>query len=209
MVRRLFVYVTDNDMDNYLLNKSHRSYKYANYRKNLANFYQNGGLFVCNANIPHDFLAKASKSQPNNDLIFVVANKLFSKSIATTCSSFATGNPNCHISIFEAFPSMTSIGTWDVDCYYWDLKERAYLPLEGASTNNGSLKTASYHERLIKDPQLERIVFVRQIRDWLLLNTKCSATVYIDKEYIIYSDGDISINPDVKDIPEYIKFASL
>lgn len=96
-----------------------------------------------------------------------------------------------------------------VDFYYWDLKKNDRQILPALVETTLEERTASlFAKDLITNDTAARMAYLQMIREWILLNSKCSAPVFIDKEYDIHSDGDIAINPDVTEIPDYIKFAS-
>ncbi len=62
-----------------------------------------------------------------------------------------------------------------------------------------------FSEDLITEDKSIRMAYLWMIREWLYLNANCLQPVFIDKDFTIYSDGEIVINPDVAhSIPNYI-----
>lgn len=102
--------------------------------------------------------------------------------------------------IKEAFPVTI------VDFYYWDEEENDYLRLSERYETVLEERTASlFAKDLITNDKGSRIALCQMIREWLLLNAKCSKPVYIDKDFSIYSEGPIEFKSDIKEpIPEYI-----
>ncbi|MBO4341422.1 MAG: hypothetical protein J5835_08355 [Bacteroidales bacterium] len=99
---RLFVYVTDDDMHNYLsaVNRSTGSFN-PSFRIPLSQFYKNGGPFPVTLppTMPPSFYTQANHSFNPASPFTISANMVFSRSIYTVCPVFLNGN--CHISIFE------------------------------------------------------------------------------------------------------------
>ena len=92
-----------------------------------------------------------------------------------------------------------------------EIVEKWEIPTDTSNNGENILKILSkaYQEWLIKDIKGTEMDNLRNIREWLILNTRCSKPVYIDKEYIIHSEGEIVINADAaQHIPEYIKITS-
>ena len=103
----------------------------------------------------------------------------------------------------EAFPVS------EVDFYYWDSQTNKFqiLPAPQKEKKEDALRifSAENRERLITETKSLEITLYRMIREWLLLNANCSQPVYIDKDYIIRSEGDIFINADaLTQIPDFI-----
>ena len=104
VVRRLFVYVTDDEMHNYLSYKS-KEKKNEVYRNSLSSFYADGGKFICNKNkgyITFFDSANSSFGKTTATSFCVMATKrLFIEARQLNCPSFQNGN--CYISLFEVF----------------------------------------------------------------------------------------------------------
>ena len=98
---RLFVYVTDDDMHNYLSAvNSYTGSINQSFRIPLSQFYQNGGtLSVTQPPMPPSFYTQANHSFNPASPFTISANMVFSRSIYTVCPVFMNGN--CHISIYE------------------------------------------------------------------------------------------------------------
>ena len=59
---------------------------------------------------------------------------------------------------------------------------------------------------LIEDDEPAKNALRQMIREWLLINTICQSSVYIENDFSIRSSAPILINPDAKQsIPDYIK----
>lgn len=97
-----------------------------------------------------------------------------------------------------------------VDFYYWDAEKNNYQILTGPSkTTLAERSSGLFKEDLITNDKPTRLAYFRMIREWLILNTVCSAPIYIDKEYTIRSEGSIIINPDsIKQIPKFIRISN-
>lgn len=110
VVRRLFIYVTDDEMNNYLSNNNGPK-ENEQYRKGLAAFYLNGGTFDCKSNggTPKTFVEAANSSFNAVQAPFTVTTtKLLNiTACQLNCSSFQNGN--CYISLFEINGSEMSI----------------------------------------------------------------------------------------------------
>lgn len=94
-IHRLFVYVTDDEMHNYLLWKSLKQ-SISTYRADLKDFYSSGGKFHYAGPAGEDtFYDNANKSFCSKDSIDVTVSLLF------CLSSTHKLLKNCHISIFD------------------------------------------------------------------------------------------------------------
>jgi hypothetical protein len=113
-IRRLLVYVTDDEMNNYL-NAATRIYMNSIFRGILKSFY-NSPLnspqqFIFDSTqiaIPNTFIscANASFNKPYVSPITIDVKKVVDQAFFTTCPSFqkdSTGNRACHILIYEVF----------------------------------------------------------------------------------------------------------
>ena len=94
-----------------------------------------------------------------------------------------------------------------VDFYYWDAEQNEYKPLLAPPKTTLDERTASlFTKDLITNDNSVRIAHARQIREWLLLNAHCSASVYIDKDFVIYSEEPITIKADLgEQVPDFIR----
>lgn len=100
-VIKLFVYVTDDEMHNYLsASQNVSSVINPEYRQALSKFYLNGGSFSCSCPpMPNTFFAQANHSFNPHTSFSITANRVFSKSVKSlSCSVLLNGN--CHISVF-------------------------------------------------------------------------------------------------------------
>lgn len=99
-IRRLFVYLTDDEMNDYLSNNK-GSKENEQYRKELASFYFSGGTFDCEKDKPNTFIKSANTSfKANQGPLAISAMKLlFITAIGIKCPSFQNGNS--YISLFE------------------------------------------------------------------------------------------------------------
>ena len=102
-IKRLLVYVTDDEMHNYLANTAHSSQN-KKYRTALSSFYQNGSLLCPVSSVPKIFPTTfydcANSSFNGTSTINISAVKVFDQSFSNpSCPSLLNGN--CHISIFE------------------------------------------------------------------------------------------------------------
>ena len=90
--------------------------------------------------------------------------------------------------------------------YYWDKESGDYqlLPAPAPSTLSEGMASLFSKDLITEDKSIRR-AYLRMIREWLFINTKCSQPVYIDKNYVIRSEGEIVINADaLSQIPDYI-----
>ena len=103
-VRRLFVYVTDDEMHNYLSYKS-KEKKNEAYRIGLSSFYIKGGQFDCNNGnaTPKTFIDSANSSffrdTKATSFCVMATKRLFIEARQLNCPSFQNGN--CYISLFD------------------------------------------------------------------------------------------------------------
>lgn len=97
-----------------------------------------------------------------------------------------------------------------VDFFYWDSETNDFKLLTAPEEYKDDplrILSAEYREWLIKGTKSSEMALYRKIREWLLLNAKCTKPVYIDKQFIIRSEGTIDINPEELDrVPDYIHF---
>lgn len=96
-ITRLFVYVADDDMHNYLNGMGKTSV----YRSSLSSFYNRGGTLSVNQSyVPDRFFTQANHSFNPKSSFAITAKKVFFKSIHNPlCPVFLHGN--CHVSIYE------------------------------------------------------------------------------------------------------------
>ena len=90
-----------------------------------------------------------------------------------------------------------------VDFYYWDKEKNDYRLLPETL----EAKTYQSEKELVELDATPGFAYM--VREWLRLNAKCMAPVYLDKELNIHSKGDITIlikANSAQSIPEYIKF---
>ena len=111
-IRRLFVYVTDDDMHEYITSISGQK-KYRGYREVLQSFYKGDKCetvfeeFVMkdgnkDYKCPKTFFNSANDSfSERAETIIIKTNKVFDRTINTKCSSFQGDNHTCHILIYE------------------------------------------------------------------------------------------------------------
>lgn len=118
-IRRLFVYVTDDDMHEYFTSISGQK-KYRGYRKDLQSFYKgdtnktvfeefvmNDGKYELNNGnkeyrCPKTFFNSANDSfSEHAETIEIETNKVFDSTFNTKCNSFQGDNHTCHILIYE------------------------------------------------------------------------------------------------------------
>lgn len=94
----------------------------------------------------------------------------------------------------------------EIPLYSWDEQSNSYQLLPPPAPSTLSERMASlFSEDLITEEKSLRMARLWIIREWLFINTNCSQPVYIDKDYIIRSEGEIVINADaLSQIPDYI-----
>ncbi len=102
--------------------------------------------------------------------------------------------------VIEEFP------VCEIPLYSWDEQSNSYQLLPPPAPSTLSERMASlFSEDLITEEKSLRMVRLWKIREWLFINTNWSQPVYIDKDYIIRSEGEIVINADaLSQIPDYI-----
>lgn len=105
-------------------------------------------------------------------------------------------------------------GTFKVspfNCYYEDPSKGEYCLLkypfyENNASNPLNVCRESYMKSLIEDDEPAKNALRHMIREWLLINTICQSSVYIENDFSIRSAAPILINPDAKQsIPDHIK----
>ena len=98
-----------------------------------------------------------------------------------------------------------------IECYYWDnqMGDKQLLPAPALSKPTTHMeRTASiFSEDIITNDRGVCMGRLREIREWLTLNTRGAKEVYIDKEFVIHSKEKIQVNSDAAgSIPEFIHF---
>lgn len=96
-----------------------------------------------------------------------------------------------------------------ITCYYWDKEkgEKQLLPAPKPTTL--AERTAHlFSEDLITEDKSVRTAYLQMIRKWLILNTKGTKEIFIDKDFVIHSEERIEVNSNViNSIPDYIRIA--
>ncbi len=89
---------------------------------------------------------------------------------------------------------------YEVECFYWDEKENDYKPLPAFSLPKNDMCFEAVKERqkgLFSEDLLasgnETKLIALKVRIWLFLNARCTAPVYVGKDWSIHSEGPIEI----------------
>lgn len=102
--------------------------------------------------------------------------------------------------VIEEFP------VCEIPLYSWDEQSNSYQLLPPPAPSTLSERMAHlFSKDLITEEKSIRLGYLWKIREWLYLNAKCSQPVYIDKDFIIHSDGEIVLKSDIaQSKPNYI-----
>lgn len=94
----------------------------------------------------------------------------------------------------------------EIPLYVWDEQSDSYQLLSAPTPSTLAERMSSlFSEDLVTEDKSLRKARLWMIREWLYINTKCSQPVYIDKDNVIRSEGEIVINADaLSQIPDYI-----
>ena len=110
---------------------------------------------------------------------------------------------NVHKQVSGSFPVN------NVDFYYWDTQKNNYNLLEPPQKITLPEKTMGLFAKDIITSETPIVISkYRMIREWLLLNAECTEPIYLDRNFLIHTNGKVDIINEKSPIPDFIQFAN-